>query len=288
MNTSADLFPFLLETLRCAICGSERLNWSSSHRARQQFSSPGRLVCLDCGFVGRCHSGYLDLMREEEKKQKLTGFQFLMQFPPAVAIYDTLWRPIGYFIASDNSFQEDVARILNLMDTRGRKIYLDLACGPGQFARQIARMAPEAIVIGCDISHPMLEKAVRLTRREGLQNVFYVRGSAIGMPFKSEVFDALVCCGALQSIMQRERALREIARVLKVKGDFVCQTTLGPRKPPLYVRAADELLKFSYFHLDELHADLRSLQFDVIEEERHKINYIFRAEKARRLTMETA
>ena len=286
MSKPSEQLPALLKALQCAGCGATSFTWNSANHSEHPFQSPSQLICLTCKFVGHAHDGYLDIMGEE-KKQKLTPFQLLMEFRPIVAIYDTLWRPFGYFIASENSFTQDVVRILKLMGAQGQKIYLDLACGPGQFARQVARMAPDSIVIGCDISAPMLRKAVRLTQREGLKNVFYIRATATALPFRPEVFDGLICCGALQSIVPRELAMREIARVLKVKGDFLCQTTLGPRKPPLYVRAADEILKFSYFHLDDLRADLQNLQFDLVEEERYKINYIFRAEKMRSPRVET-
>ena len=76
-----------------------------------------------------------------------------------------------------------------------------------------------------------------------------------------------------------DRAMQEIARVLKLGGDFVCQTTLGPRKPPAYVRLADRLLKFGYFYLDDLKDRLGRFNFNLIAEERLNINYIFKAAK---------
>ena len=75
-------------------------------------------------------------------------------------------------------------------------------------------------------------------------------------------------------------AVSEIARVLKMHGDFVCQTTLGPRKPPLWIRLADRMLKFGYFYLDDLKERLYRFNFDLKTEERSNINYIFRAAKS--------
>jgi ubiquinone/menaquinone biosynthesis C-methylase UbiE len=157
---------------------------------------------------------------------------------------------------------------------------LDLACGPGNITRRIARLAPESIVVGFDLSRQMLERAVRLTAKEGLRNVYYIRGSALSLPFRSEVFDAVTCCGALQLFQDQDQAMGQIARVLKTQGEFVCQTTLGPRKPPLWIRAADRLLKFGYFYLDDLKDRLYRYNFDLTVEERSNINYIFRAAKS--------
>jgi ubiquinone/menaquinone biosynthesis C-methylase UbiE len=199
-----------------------------------------------------------------------------MQFPPAVAVYEGLWRPIGYFIACQRSFPQDADRLASFLQPRHRVI-LDLACGPGTVTRRLARLAPEATIIGLDLSPQMLERAVQLSRRERLDNIVYVRGSALSLPFRTEAFDAVTCCGALQLFSDQDRAMGEIARVLKIDADFVCQTTLAPKRPPLYVRVADRLLKFGYFYLDDLKARLARFNFDLKSEERSKITYIFRA-----------
>src|SRR5207249_2847787 len=102
---------------------------------------------------------------------------------------------------------------------------------------------------------------------------------ALSLPFKPECFDAVICCGALQLFSNQDQAVGEIARVLKLNGDFVCQTTLGPRKPPLFVRVANRVLKFGYFYLDDLKDRLDRFNFDLLAEERSNINYIFRAAK---------
>src|SRR6185436_14303225 len=119
-----------------------------------------------------------------------------------------------------------------------------------------------------------------LTRKEGLNNAYYMRGSALSLPFKSEMFDGVTCCGALQLFRDQDQAVGEIARVLKMNGDFVCQTTLGPRRPPLWIRMADRLLKFGYFYLDDLKVRLYRFNLYLKAEERSNINYIFRAAKS--------
>ena len=201
-----------------------------------------------------------------------------MQSTPVVAVYEGIWRPLGYFIASKHSFPKDIDRIASFLQQR-QGLILDLACGPGNFTRRIARLAPESTVVGFDLSREMLERAVRLTRKEGLRNAYYMRGSALSLPFRSEAFDAVTCCGALQLFRDQDQAVGEIARVLRVHGDFVCQTTLGPRRPPLWIRMADRMLKFGYFYLDDLKERLYRFNFDLKVEERSNINYIFRAAK---------
>lgn len=234
-------------------------------------------MCAGCGTAFSVRNGYLDLY--PGIPEPVTPIQHLMQFPPIVALYEATWRPIGYFIASKHSFPKDVDRIASLIQRR-HGLILDLACGPGTFTRRVARLVPDSIVIGFDLSAQMLERAVHLTGKEGLQNIYYMRGSALSLPFKAETFDAVTCCGALQLFTNQDQAVGEIARVLKIYGDFVCQTTLGPRTPPLWVRMADRMLKFGYFYLDDLKERLYRFNFDLQAEERSNINYIFRAAKS--------
>jgi len=246
----------------------------TSNHSDHPFHSPGRLTCIACGTAFPVHNGYLDLC--PGPPEPVVPIQALMQMKPVVAVYEGIWRPFGYFIASKHSFPRDIDRIATLI-RRPHGVILDVGCGPGNVTRRIARLMPSSIVVGFDLSHEMLERAVRLTRKEGLKNVYYMRGSALTLPFKPETFDAVSCCGALQLFPQ---AIGEISRVLKLGGEFVCQTTLAPRKPPLYVRVADRVLKFGYFYLDDLKERLYKFNFSLVSEERSNINYIFLAAKS--------
>ncbi len=269
--------PAVFAAFECAVCRGGDPVWTSSNHSAHLFGSPGRLVCRGCSTVFPVRNGYLDVHPGDP--EPVPPIQHLMQFPPIVAVYEGLWRPVGYFIASKHSFPKDVDRIASLIQRR-HGLILDLACGPGNFTRRIARLAPESTVVGFDLSPQMLERAVRLTMKEGLRNVYYMRGSALSLPFRTESFDAVTCCGALQLFSDQDQAVGEISRVLKPQGDFVCQTTLGPRKPPLWIRMADRMLKFGYFYLDDLKERLYRFNFDLKAEERSNINYIFRAAKS--------
>lgn len=268
--------PEIFAAFQCSICGANKPVWYSANHSRHPFYSKGRLTCSSCGTVFPVRNGYLDL--HPGHPEPVPPIQHLMQSAPVVAVYEGLWRPLGYFIASKHSFPKDVDRIASFLQHR-HGLILDLACGPGNVTRRIARLAPESTVVGFDLSRQMLERAVRLTRKEGLRNAFYMRGSALSLPFKPETFDAVTCCGALQLFRDQDQAVGEIARVLKMHGDFVCQTTLGPRRPPLWIRMADRMLKFGYFYLDDLKERLYRFNFDLKVEERSNINYIFRAAK---------
>ena len=266
--------PNIIAAFQCSVCGSDNKRWFSSRPEQHPFYHPGSLTCMDCGIRFPVQDGYLNL--QVGPPEPVVPFQRLMQMKAAVAVYEGIWRPLGYFIASKRSFPKDLDHIATLIK-RPNRVVLDLASGPGNVTRRLARLMPDSTVVGFDLSTEMMGRAVRLTQKEGLNNIFYMRGSALSLPFKSETFDAVSCCGALQLFPQ---AIGEISRVLKPGGEFVCQTTIGPRRPPAYVRAADRILKFSWFYLDDLKDKLSTFNFSLVKEERSNINYIFLAAKA--------
>jgi len=160
--------------------------------------------------------------------------QRLMESAPVVAVYESrLWRrnPIVQAflgIAFDDEL-ECIARAARV-DEASR--VLDLACGPGIYARPFARRLPRGRVVGLDLSPPMLAHAQRRRRAEGLVNLDLVRGSALDLPFTAACFDVVNCCGALHLFPDVPRALGEVCRVLVAGGRFttaVFRAGDGPR-----------------------------------------------------------
>jgi SAM-dependent methyltransferase len=143
-----------------------------------------------------------------------------MRFAPLVRIYESrLWRR-GPFVAVPLriSFEREYAKIVEAADLSRAEAVLDLACGPGIYARRFARALPGACVVGMDLSRPMLAHASRLARAEGLRTLRLVRGDALRLPFASDRFDVVNCCGALHLFPDVDRALAEMARVLRPGG----------------------------------------------------------------------
>ena len=84
---------------------------------------------------------------------------------------------------------------------RPRDRVLDVGCGTGQTTREAARAAVDGSAVGVDVSAPMLERARRLSREQGLHNVSYQHGDAA---------DAAIPNGALRPLHQplRNHVLR--------------------------------------------------------------------------------
>ena len=91
---------------------------------------------------------------------------------------------------------------------------LDLGCGPGTYGRWLARLG--VAVFGMDYSMPTLRRAQG--KDDGLARNAYTQGDAYQLPYRSEVFDGVICIGVLQTLSDEEAALREMTRVLKEGG----------------------------------------------------------------------
>ena len=93
---------------------------------------------------------------------------------------------------------------------------LDVGCGRGQLAERIGRELGSA-VIGVDQS----DRMVQLTRARGVEAVV---GDVLELPFLDGEFDCVVAAWMLYHVSDVDRALSEIARVLRPGGRLVAVT----------------------------------------------------------------
>ena len=159
----------------------------------------------------------LDLLGMEDPTGVHPG-QRLMLSGTLALIYERLWRPLGGRLlmgATGPGMREERRMALNMLDLSPNDRVLDVACGPGNFTRDFARVAGDGLVVGIDASKAMLAVAARKTDSA---NLAYVRGDACALPFRAGSFDAICCFAALYLIQEPMRALDEIARVLAPGG----------------------------------------------------------------------
>jgi ubiquinone/menaquinone biosynthesis C-methylase UbiE len=98
-------------------------------------------------------------------------------------------------------------------DVRDRTL-LDLCCGTGNLAA--AALAREARVTGVDFAPTMIEAAKRK-----VTGADFRIGDAEALDFPDESFDAVLCAFGLNHLAEPERAIGEVARVLKPQGLLV-------------------------------------------------------------------
>ncbi len=160
--------------------------------------------------------GYLDLLGSANAGG--SAAQRLMRSRAVPRIYQRFWRPLAgrLLMGLTGPGTEEEHRIaLRMLSISPGDRVLDVACGPGNFARDFALAAGDGLVVGIDSSETMLGVGVR---DNPMGNVAYVRGDACDLPFRDGSFDAVCCFAALYLIDEPMRALAEIVRVLAPGG----------------------------------------------------------------------
>ena len=111
---------------------------------------------------------------------------------------------------------------------------LDVCCGTGDLALELSgRVAPEGRVVGCDFSEPMLDLAREKAAARGVSGVRFEWADALELPYDGERFDAVTVGFGVRNLADRDRGLREMARVLKPGGRLVVLEITQPARPPL-------------------------------------------------------
>ncbi|MGA8206679.1 MAG: ubiquinone/menaquinone biosynthesis methyltransferase, partial [Candidatus Dormiibacterota bacterium] len=94
---------------------------------------------------------------------------------------------------------------------------LDVCTGTGALAQLLwRRVGVSGEVVGIDLTEAMLEVA-----RTRVPEVRFLVGDACNLPFADESFDAATMAFGLRNINDRQRALGELARVLRPGGRAV-------------------------------------------------------------------
>lgn len=111
---------------------------------------------------------------------------------------------------------------------------LDVACGTGIVARQVARrVGAQGAVIGLDINPNMLDVGHAAAEREGLTLEWHA-GPAEQLPFPDGSFDLLMCQFGLMFFTDRHKALTEMYRVLRPGGRLTVSVWQGLEQHPFY------------------------------------------------------
>jgi ubiquinone/menaquinone biosynthesis C-methylase UbiE len=107
---------------------------------------------------------------------------------------------------------------------------LDLGCGAGHASFAAAQFARE--VIAFDLTRAMLEVTAAAAKERGFSNISTRQGSVVELPFHSQEFDFVVSRYSAHHWNDVPRALQEVKRVLKPRGQ-VCFIDLTGAPSPL-------------------------------------------------------
>jgi SAM-dependent methyltransferase len=98
-------------------------------------------------------------------------------------------------------------------------IVLDVACGAGHVAEQVAPHVRQ--VVGIDLTPSLLKLGAERLSEAGITNVLLQEGNAAELPFLDASFDLVVCRGAMHHFLHPEQPITEMARVCRPEGRVV-------------------------------------------------------------------
>ena len=184
----------------------------------------------------------------------------------------------GWFTAQA-PWRASCARMAALVPPEPGIRVADLGCGPGVSAIEIARLRPDARVVGLDRARRMLAEARRRSRSErrrghgggsragratagrpdsGGRPIGWVLGDAARLPFPDAGLDAVTGHSFLYLLPDREAALAEMRRVLRPGGVVVLmepharpatlRQTLRAGRDPRHLLAVSLWRPFSRVH----------------------------------------
>jgi ubiquinone/menaquinone biosynthesis C-methylase UbiE len=128
--------------------------------------------------------------------------------------------------------------LLAMLDPAPGERVLEVGPGTGYYSLDVARqIAPDGRLDVLDLQQPMLDELMRRAADRGITTIVPTVGDARDLPFPEATFDAAFLVATLGEIPDRDRALRELRRVLKPGGRLV----VGEGQPDPHMLTIDDL-----------------------------------------------
>lgn len=94
-------------------------------------------------------------------------------------------------------------------------IVLDIPAGTGLLTFEEYVKRPDILFIAAEYSWGMLCRARQKIKDLNAKNISLIRADVGSLPFKPETFDAVICLNGIHSFPEKEKAVSQMARVLK-------------------------------------------------------------------------
>src|SRR6266571_8465188 len=137
---------------------------------------------------------------------------------------DSLFERVAWLYAfcRERLFRDDTERMISALwqdqtPPAGIKV-VELGCGPGFYSRQLAQRFPQITVIGVDRSKSQVRSARQRAAAQNVNNCVFERVNALALPSEDASFDVLIASRIFTVLLDHERAVAEMFRVLKPGG----------------------------------------------------------------------
>jgi 2-polyprenyl-3-methyl-5-hydroxy-6-metoxy-1,4-benzoquinol methylase len=109
-------------------------------------------------------------------------------------------------------------------DLNGKTV-LEIGCGGGGFACTLARQRQRPLsFVAADFSSAAIAKGRACAARDGLSGISWEVADIQALAHPADTFDTVISCETIEHVASPQRALRELARVLKRGGRLIVTT----------------------------------------------------------------
>ncbi|SER13382.1 demethylmenaquinone methyltransferase / 2-methoxy-6-polyprenyl-1,4-benzoquinol methylase [Gracilibacillus ureilyticus] len=141
--------------------------------------------------------------------------------------YDTMNSIISF--QKHKTWRKDVMKRMNVQE--GMRA-LDVCCGTGDWSFALSeQVGKTGEVIGLDFSENMLSVAKERNKTFDYNNLQFIQGNAMELPFEENTFDYATIGFGLRNVPDYLQVLKEMRRVVKPGGLVVCLETSQPTMP---------------------------------------------------------
>ena len=200
----------LLPLLRCPFCAEGPVKASGNVGGDDLRIDNGTLACAACGRTTEVIGRVWQAMGDHKWSKTLA--QISNVTPPTPQIYERLWRVRALSLLSGRSFpnDEELNELADALRPEPGKVFVDVACSEGLYARALA--ARGATVIAIDHSRPFLRRVIH---RAGDLPIVAVRAMAQHLPIVSGGLDGAGMGASLNEVGDQTTAVAEMARVVR-------------------------------------------------------------------------
>tara|TARA_B110000263_G_scaffold248187_1_gene262526 strand:+ start:13 stop:750 length:738 start_codon:yes stop_codon:yes gene_type:complete len=124
------------------------------------------------------------------------------------------------------------------MENKNYVSSLDVACGTGDFSFSLSSVNSMETVVGLDFVKPMLQIAINKPIAQKKNNLSFILGDALVLPFKNKSFDTVTTGFAMRNYENAETAIKEMSRILKPNGSMIILDMLPNRNPNILQKFA--------------------------------------------------
>jgi SAM-dependent methyltransferase len=132
------------------------------------------------------------------------------------------WDRDYYHPTAERLYDRAIPKMLQLMGAKGT--VLDAGCGPGVHSIRAAKAGLK--VHALDISQTMLSQAAQRAASAGTDDqITFQQGDLTNLSLPDDSFDHVFCWGVLMHVHQIEKALFELARIVRAGGSLALYVT---------------------------------------------------------------